>query len=329
MKENLTMIELPIHDYYPQASQLVYGCMGLGGGWNDAAVQEQDVKQAQQVIETCLENKINVFDLADIYTFGKAEEVLGKVLNATPSLRNKMILQTKVGIKLTPTHEVKQYDLSPEWISLALNNSLKRLQSENVDILFLHRPDPLMDLDDTAEALQKLHKQGKFSHLAVSNMHAGQIAWMQSAIEIPIIANQLQMSLQHADFVEESITTNMKAGCNSGFPRGTLEFCEQQNMQLQAWSPLAQGIYTGNPSAEPSPAELATTKLIGQLANRYSSNPNAILLAWLLKHPVNIQPVIGTTNLKRIAECAKAHKVSLSRDDWYMLFEAARGQEVP
>lgn len=323
------MIELPIHDYYPQASQLVYGCMGLGGGWNDAAVQEQDVKQAQQVIETCLENKINVFDLADIYTFGKAEEVLGKVLNATPSLRNKMILQTKVGIKLTPTHEVKQYDLSPEWISLALNNSLKRLQSENVDILFLHRPDPLMDLDDTAEALQKLHKQGKFSHLAVSNMHAGQIAWMQSAIEIPIIANQLQMSLQHADFVEESITTNMKAGCNSGFPRGTLEFCEQQNMQLQAWSPLAQGIYTGNPSAEPSPAELATTKLIGQLANRYSSNPNAILLAWLLKHPVNIQPVIGTTNLKRIAECAKAHKVSLSRDDWYMLFEAARGQEVP
>ena len=323
------MTEIPIHDYYPQASQLVYGCMGLGGGWSDAPVADKDIQQAHQVIETCLENKINVFDLADIYTFGKAEEVFGHVLKASPSLRKKMVLQTKVVIKLTPTHEVKQYDLSPEWITSALHGSLKRLQSDNVDILFLHRPDPLMDLDDTADALEKLHKQGKFSHLAVSNMHAGQIAWLQSAISVPIIANQLQMSLQHADFVEESITTNMKEGCRSGFPRGTLEFCEQQNMQLQAWSPLAQGIYTGNPSSQPTAAELATSKLIGQLANRYSSNVNAVLLAWLLKHPVNIQPVVGTTNISRIKDCAQAVKLNLSRDDWYLLFETARGKEIP
>jgi predicted oxidoreductase len=323
------MTEIPIHDYYPHASQLVYGCMGLGGGWNDTPAQEKDVKQAQQIIETCLENKINTFDLADIYTFGKAEEVFGQVLKATPSLRENILLQTKVGIKLTPTHEVKQYDLSPEWITSALNSSLRRLNSENVDILFLHRPDPLMDLDDSAVALEKLHKQGKFSHLAVSNMHAGQIAWLQSAISFPIIANQLQMSLQHADFVEESITTNMKDGCNSGFPRGTMEFCEQQNIQLQAWSPLAQGIFTGNPRHKPTLTELATTKLLTQLGNRYSSNPNAILLAWLLKHPVNIQPVIGTTNVKRIVECTQASKVNLSREDWYLLLQTARGQEVP
>jgi predicted oxidoreductase len=322
------MTEIPIHDYYPQASQIVYGCMGLGG-WNNNLVAEQDVAQTQKIIETCLENKINVFDLADVYTNGKAEEVFGQVLKSKPSLRKNIVLQTKVGVKLSPVHEVNQYDLSPQWITTALNNSLKRLQSENVDILFLHRPDPLMDLDDTAEAIEKLHKQGKFSHLAVSNMHAGQIAWLQSAISVPIIANQLQMSLQHADFIEETITTNMKEGCQSGFPRGTLEFCEQQNMQLQAWAPLAKGIYTGNPSENPSAEELATTKLISQLANRYSSNPSAILLAWLLKHPVNIQPVIGTTNLSRIAECTKASKVELSRDDWYLLFETARGQKVP
>lgn len=323
------MNELPIHDYYPQASQLVYGCMGLGGAWDNAPCEEHDVRKAREVIETCLENKINVFDLADIYTFGKAEEVFGKVLKETPSLRKSMVLQTKIGIKLRPTHAVKQYDLSPEWIKTALNNSLKRLQSESVDILFLHRPDPLMDLDDTADALQKLHKQGKFAHLAVSNMHAGQIAWLQSAISVPIIANQLQMSLQHADFVEESITTNMKEGCNSGFPRGTLEFCEQQNMQLQAWSSLAKGIYTGKPSASPSASEMAATKLVEQLANRYSCAPSAILLAWLLKHPINIQPVFGTSNLSRIIECAHAPKVNLTRDDWYLLFETARGQEVP
>jgi predicted oxidoreductase len=323
------MTEIPINDYYPHASQLVYGCMGLGGGWNDTPAKEKDVKQAQQIIETCLENKINTFDLADIYTFGKAEEVFGQVLKATPSLRKNILLQTKVGIKLTPTHEVKQYDLSPEWITSALNSSLQRLNSENVDILFLHRPDPLMDLDDSVVALERLHKQGKFSHLAVSNMHAGQIAWLQSAISFPIIANQLQMSLQHADFVEESITTNMKDGCNSGFPRGTMEFCEQQNIQLQAWSPLAKGLFTGNPRDKPSLTELATTKLLTQLGNRYSSNPNAILLAWLLKHPVNIQPVIGTTNMNRIVECAQASKVNLSREDWYLLLQTARGQEVP
>jgi predicted oxidoreductase len=323
------MTEIPIHDYYPHASQLVYGCMGLGGGWNDTPIQEKDVKQAQHIIETCLENKINTFDLADIYTFGKAEEVFGQVLKATPSLRKNILLQTKVGIKLTPTHGVKQYDLSPEWITSALNSSLQRLNSENVDILFLHRPDPLMDLDDSAVALEKLHKQGKFSHLAVSNMHAGQIAWLQSAISFPIIANQLQMSLQHADFVEESITTNMKDACNSGFPRGTMEFCEQQNIQLQAWSPLAKGIFTGNPRHEPTLTELATAKLLTQLSNRYSSNPNAILLAWLLKHPVNIQPVIGTSDVKRIVECAQASKVNLSREDWYLLLQTARGQDIP
>ncbi|MDT0629993.1 aldo/keto reductase [Alteromonas sp. W364] len=323
------MTELPIHDYYPQASQLVYGCMNLGGGWNNNSVSDSDIKEATAIVETCLAHKINVFDLADIYTFGKSEEVFGQVLKSMPSLRKQMILQTKVGIKLTPTHEVKQYDLSPEWITKALNNSLKRLQSENVDILFLHRPDPLMDLDDTAEALNKLHKQGKFSHLAVSNMHAAQIAWLQSATTVPIIANQLQMSLEHADFVEETITTNMKEGCSSGFPRGTLEFCEQQNMQLQAWGSLAQGKYSGNSSDSPTEAELATSKLVSQLANRYSSNANAIVLAWLMKHPVNIQPVIGTTNTDRIIECTKAGKVNLSREDWYLLFEKARGHEIP
>ena len=323
------MTELPIHDYYPQASQLIYGCMHMGGGWNNNPVSDSDVHAAQEIIETCLANKINTFDLADIYTYGKAEEAFGKVLKNSPSLRKQMVLQTKVGIKLTPEHEVKQYDLSPEWVTKAVNNSLKRLQSENVDILFLHRPDPLMDLDDTAEALTKLHKQGKFTHLAVSNMHAAQIAWLQSAISVPFVANQLQMSLEHADFVEETITTNMKEGCDSGFPRGTLEFCEQQNMQIQAWSALALGKYSGNLGENPTEADIATSKLVGQLANRYSSNANAVVLAWLMKHPLNIQPVVGSTNVKRIIECAKAPKLELSRDDWYLLFEKARGNEVP
>ncbi|GBL05019.1 aldo/keto reductase family oxidoreductase [Glaciecola sp. KUL10] len=323
------MSDLAINEYFPESSQLVYGCMGLGGGWNPNGYEAKDVKQAQEIIETCLAKGINTFDLADIYTFGKAESVVGEVLKQQPSLRNKMIIQSKVGIKLTPTHDVKSYDLSPVWIKSALEASLKRLQVEQLDVLFLHRPDPLMDLDDTAEMLTNLQKQGKFKHLAVSNMHAAQIAWIQSAIDFPIIANQIEMSLAHADFVEESITTNMKEGCNSGFPRGTLEFCEQQSVQLQAWGCLAQGMYSGNLPDNPSQAQLATEKLLKQMSNRYSSNPNAILLSWLMKHPIGIQPVIGSTNIDRIIQCTHANKVELSREDWYLLFETARGQEVP
>lgn len=323
------MSDLAINEYFPEASQLVYGCMNLGGGWNQNGYEAKDIKQAQEIIETCLSKGINTFDLADIYTFGKAESVVGEVLKQQPSLRSKMIIQSKVGIKLTPTHEVKSYDLSPEWIKSALESSLKRLQVEQLDILFLHRPDPLMDLDDSAEMLTKLHKQGKFKYLAVSNMHAAQIAWIQSALEFPIVANQIEMSLAHADFVEETITTNMKEGCKSGFPRGTLEFCEQQNIQLQAWGCLAQGKYSGNLPANASEAQIATEKLVKQMSNRYSSNPNAILLAWLMKHPIGIQPVIGSTNIDRIIQCTQANKVTLSRDDWYRLFESARGHEVP
>jgi len=323
------MSDLPLHEHFPDASDIVYGCMGLGGGWNQNPATAQDVKQAEEIIDVCLSKGINTFDLADIYTFGKAEEVFGKALKNNSTLKDKIVIQSKVGIKLPPVHDVKQYDLSPAWIKSALEGSLKRLGLEQLDVLFLHRPDPLMDLDDTAAALSNLHKQGKFKHLAVSNMHAGQIAWIQSAIDFPIIANQLELSLAHSDFVEETITTNMKLGCSSGFPRGTLEFCEQQSIQIQAWGSLAQGMYSGNATSEQTPVQAATTKLVKQLANRYSSNENAVLLAWLMKHPVGIQPVIGTTNIARIAQCAGAGKVSLSREDWYLLFETARGQEVP
>lgn len=323
------MPELALREFFPDTTPLIYGCMGLGGGWNQSVSTAADIKKAQEVIETCLEKGINTFDLADIYSLGKAEGVVGEVLKSSPNLRDKMLIQSKVGIKLGPNVEVKQYDLSASYITKAVEDSLNRLGLEQLDILFLHRPDPLMDLDETAAALTKMRSQGKFKHLAVSNMHAGQIAWIQSALDFPIVANQLELSLAHADFVEEGITANMKESCQSGFPRGTLEYCEQQSVQIQAWGALAQGSYTGNTPDNPSEAQLATIKLVKQLATRYSTNANAIVLAWLMKHPVGIQPVLGSTNIERIIECSQAPKIELSRDDWYLLFEASRGQEVP
>ncbi|MFT4652443.1 MAG: putative oxidoreductase [Kangiellaceae bacterium] len=325
-------MKLPINDYYPEASRLILGCMNLGGGWNDNPVAGKDIDQAFDLVTKALEIGINVIDLADIYTFGKAEKTIGELFKRERSLRHHLILQSKVGVKLTPSFDICHYDLSGDWITETVNASIKRLHDNNLDILFLHRPDPLMQLEETANALMKLHEQGKFEYLAVSNMHAGQIAYLQSAIEVPIIANQLEMSLASYDFVEDAITVNMPINAHNGFPRGTLEYCQQAGVQLQAWGPMAQGRFgqdqaSGNTNA--TPATKATATIVQQLANEYGVDTNAIVLAWLMRHPANIQPVLGTTNCDRLASAQKAIDIQLSREHWYSLFESIRGQRVP
>lgn len=319
---------LPIHQYFPDASRLILGTMHLGGGWNTNPVSGQDIDQAFDLVSKALECGINVIDLADIYTFGKSEKTIGELFKRERSLRHHLILQSKVGIKLKPSFTVKQYDLSGDWITESVNASIKRLHDNNLDILFLHRPDPLMHLDETAKALMKLHEQGKFEYLAVSNMHAGQMAWLQSAINVPIIANQLEMSLSSADFIEDGITTNMAQNAQNGFPRGTLEYCHQAGVQLQAWGAMAQGLYASN-EEHPNNNVNATRALVAQLANEYAVDANAIVLAWLMQHPSNIQPVLGTSNAERLAKVSKSVDITLSREQWYLLFETSRGHEIP
>jgi predicted oxidoreductase len=319
---------LPINHYFPDASRLILGCMNLGGGWNDKPLQSKDINQALNIVSAALELGVNVIDLADIYTYGKAEQALGELFKRERSLRKHLILQSKVGVKLSPNSDNCQYDLSGDWISESVNASIRRLNDNKLDILFLHRPDPLMQLDETAKALSKLHEQGKFDYLAVSNMHAGQIAFLQSAIEVPIIANQLEMSLAAYDFVEDAITVNMPINANNGFPRGTLEYCQQSGVQIQAWGAMAQGRFA-NELASNSDATNATAKLVQQLATEYSVDSNAIVLAWLMRHPANIQPVLGTTNVERLRGAQKALDIQLSREHWYALFETIRGQRIP
>lgn len=319
---------LPIQQYIPEASRLVLGCMNLGGGWNSNPVSGTDIDQAFDIVSKGLELGINVLDLADIYTLGKAEKTIGELFKRERSLRHHLIIQSKVGIKLTPTFDICHYDLSGDWVTKSVNDSIKRLHDNNLDVLFLHRPDPLMHLDETANALLKLYEQGKFEYLAVSNMHAGQIAYLQSAIQVPIIANQLEMSLSSYDFVEEGITTNTATNSQNGFPRGTIEYCQQAGIQLQAWGSISQGRFAAEEPSECANTE-ATRVLVQKLAKEYSVDANAIVLAWLLRHPANIQPVIGTTNAKRLTGAEKALKIELTREQWYSLFQSIRGQRVP
>ena len=321
-------MKLPIHHYYPHASRMILGTMNLGGGWNSNSVTNKDINQAYDLVTKALELGTNVIDLADIYTYGKAETTIGELLKKERALRHHVILQSKVGIRIPPSVDVCHYDLSGQWITQAVNESIKRLQDNTLDILFLHRPDPLMQLHDTANALLKLHEQGKFEYLAVSNMHAGQVAYLQSALNVPIIANQLEMSLASYDFVEDAITVNMPINANSGFPRGTMEYCQQAGIQLQAWGAMAQGRFAGNCVANDKNIETSSA-LVAKLAQEYNVDTSAIVLAWLMRHPANIQPVLGTTNVKRLANAHEALNIQLSQQQWYHLLEAIRGQSVP
>lgn len=313
--------------YFPHASRLIYGCMGLGGGWNNQPATSQDVQQAHNIIEQALALNINVFDHADIYTFGKAELVFGKVLKENPSLRDSLILQSKCAIRFEDDAGPKRYDFSARWIEQSVEGILQRLNIEQLDILLLHRPDPLMELEEVANILTTLQQQGKIKHVGVSNMHGHQIAYLQSALATPIIANQLEMSLAFRDWIEDGITTNSLANRQLGYTPGTLEHCMQNNIQLQAWGSLAQGRYTG--AKAQNEVDAATANLVYKLAGDYETTPEAIVLAWLMRHPANIQPVLGSTNIERIKSCEKAMQVKLSREHWYLLLETARGHEIP
>ena len=316
-----------LEDYFADASRLVYGCMGLGGDWDSSPVTAAHIKQAEDVIETALDNGITVFDHADIYTLGKAEQAFGQVLKNTPSLRDKMILQSKCAIRFADDAGPKHYDFSAAWITGSVEDILQRLDIEQLDVLLLHRPDPLMELDEVATAISDLQASGKIKHLGVSNMHGHQINYLQSALGTPVVANQLEMSLAFRDWLEDGITTNSAHNRQMGYAPGTLEYCMMNNVQLQAWGSLAQGKFTGGKAEFEE--DVATAALVSELAAEYGVSAEAIVLGWLMRHPANIQPVIGTTSLTRIRNCDQANSVNLSREHWYALLESARGSDVP
>ena len=249
------------------------------------------------------------------------------MLKDAPSLKEKMILQSKCAIRFEDEAGPKRYDFSAKWITESVDGILSRLGIEQLDILLLHRPDPLIELSEVAQTIHDLQASGKIKHLGVSNMHGHQIAFLQSALDTPIVANQLEMSLAFRDWVEDGITTNSAHNRNMGYAPGTIEHCMLNKVQLQAWGSLAQGRYTGG-NAE-FEEDVATAALVTKLAAEYGVSPEAIVLGWLMRHPAGIQPVIGTTNLQRIRQCTEATNVTLSREHWYALLESARGSDVP
>ncbi|TDL56113.1 aldo/keto reductase [Paenibacillus dendritiformis] len=323
------MNKIPIQQRGLAASRLVLGCMGLGGGWNDEPITEQHLAAAHAAVEAALEAGINMFDHADIYTRGKAEEVFGQVLKERPEWRERIVLQSKCGIRFADNGIPGRYDFSKEHILRSVDGSLKRLGIEYLDILLFHRPDPLMEPEEVAEAMSALKSAGKVRAFGVSNMSAGQIRLLQAYSKEPFIVNQLEMSLAKIGWLDQGVHVNQNAAKEDIFPEGTLEYCRLENIQIQAWGPLAQGVFSGRDLSDQPASIRETAELVQAMANEKGTTREAIILAWLMRHPAGIQPVIGTANPERIRACGEAVNLTLTREEWYTLYVSSRGRALP
>ena len=305
--------------------------MGLGGSWSSEPHSSMHVDEAAAAVAAALEAGITLFDHADIYRGGKSEAVFGEVLANTPGLRERIRLQTKCGIRLNEQGLETHYDLSRVAIVERVNESLARLRTDYVDVLMLHRPDPLMDPAEVASAVGQLMAEGKVRALGVSNMSGAQIEVLQDRLETPVVANQLEMSLLKRAWLESTVLVNHAEGADYIFPHGTVEHCVRHGITLQAYGALARGLYTGAPAATPTDAEEATAALVAKLAAEKNTTGESVLLGWLMKHPAGIAPVIGTANPERIRACAGAADVAaaMTRAEWYRLWVTARGSNIP
>lgn len=311
-------------------SRLVLGCMGFGGDWDSREIGNEEIAEAERGLDAALESGITMFDHADIYKRGKAESVFGKCLKNRPGLREKIIIQSKCGIRFTDSEIPGRYDFSKNHIIGAVDGILERLGTDYLDILLLHRPDPLMEPEEVAEAFNSLLKAGKVKHFGVSNMNAAQMKLLQAYIGSPLVVNQMEMSLKKIDWLDQGVHVNQAAGLETQFSEGLIEHCMLETIQLQAWAPLAKGIFTGKGEFA-SAAEKETAELVAKMAEEKETTKEAIVLAWLMRHPANIQPVIGTTNPERILNCQDAPRQAslMTREEWYTLYISSRGKRLP
>lgn len=287
------------------------GCMRI--------VELENADAVKSWVDTALENGINFFDHADIYGKGRCEELFGKVL--TPSLREKIILQSKCSIRPGIA-----FDFSKEHILNSVDGILKRLNTEYLDVLLLHRPDALMEPEEVADAFRILKENGKVRHFGVSNQTPMQMELLSKYCDEPLLINQLQLSIAHCPMINSGINANMYNDSGINRDGGVLEYCRLKDITIQAWSPfqygMFEGVFLGNEKFE----EL--NKVIDNLAEKYNVTNSAIAVAWILRHPAGIQTIVGTTNKDRIAQISKASEIRLTREEWYALYMAA-GNKLP
>jgi len=293
------------------ASEIALGCMRIA---------DMSVKDVSKLITAAIEEGINFFDHADIYGGGKSEEVFGKALKEMIGVREKIFIQTKCGIR------DGYYDFSKEHILEAVDGSLKRLKTDYIDVLLLHRPDALVEPEKVAEAFSILHASGKVRNFGVSNHNSMQIELLSQYLNQRLIVNQLQLSVTNTGMIDVGLNVNMQIDKSIDRDGSVLDYCRLNGITIQAWSPFQYGFFEGifldNPKFKTLNDEM------DKIAKAYDVPKDAIPIAWILRHPAKIQPIVGTTNVKRLKEICQASNITLTRKEWYDLYKAA-GNKLP
>lgn len=316
-------------------SSLIYGCMALGGSWDDSAPTPAQYDAAHTAVRAAYDAGFTVFDHADIYAHGKSEAVFGRILAEDPELCEGITLQTKCGIRLPgntgPAGSPVHYRLDRDTVRASLEGSLQRLRVDSVERLILHRPDPLTPMGETAQVLDELRAEGLINSVGLSNVTLRHVAAFQQLLATPLSAVQLQMSLAHRDFVEAQVLANQTEGTAYHFPEGLITHCKADEIELQAWGAMAGGSYSRDAASGEDATIAATRGVVARLAERLDVPREAVVVGWLLRHPYDIHPVVGTMNPERIAACAQASRAAagMTHEDWYELWTAARGHSLP
>ena len=299
MKQRLLGGRLP-------ASAVAMGCMRL-----DGAQESPD-----RVIGTALELGIDCFDHADIYGGGRCEEIFGEWMAAHPAVRDRIVIQTKCAIRRGC------YDFSKEHILTSVEGSLRRLRTDCVDVLLLHRPDTLMEPEEVAKAFDELEWSGKVRFFGVSNHNPMQIELLKTAVRQPILVNQLQFSVPECGLVTSGLNVNMKNDESVMHDDSALEYHRIKGITIQAWSPFQGGFFKG-PFVGDREKYPALNDKLDELANKYGVTPLGIAAAWILRHPAKMQVISGSVNPDRMRQIAAGADVELTREDWYAVYLAA------
>jgi predicted oxidoreductase len=297
MKLGTSELEVPV---------VAIGCM---------RINSLEKNEAETFVQTALEEGANFFDHADIYGGGACEEIFAEAIHMNAEVREKIILQSKCGIRKG------MFDFSKEHILHSVDGILKRLNTEYLDVLLLHRPDALVEPEEVAEAFDILENSGKVRHFGVSNQKPLQIQLLQKYVKQPLVANQLQLSITNANMISNGINVNMENDSAIDRDGSVLDFCRLNDITIQPWSPFQYGFFEGVFLGNDKFPEL--NQKIDEIAAKYGVSNTTIAIAWLLRHPAKMQPVIGTMNVDRLEDCCRASEIHLTREEWYSIYRGA------
>ncbi|MDD3413495.1 MAG: aldo/keto reductase [Lachnospiraceae bacterium] len=294
-----------------QVPNIAVGCM---------RINSIDPQKAEAFVQKSLELGANFFDHADIYGGGECERIFADAIHMSPQVRENIILQSKCGIR------PGMFDFSKEHILTSVDGILKRLKTDYLDVLLLHRPDALVEPEEVAAAFDELETSGKVRHFGVSNQKPMQIMLLQKFVKQPIIANQLQLSITNATMIGNGLEVNMLTDNAIDRDGSILDYCRVHDITIQPWSPFQYGFFEGVFLDNNKFPEL--NKTVNQIAEKYHVTNTTIAIAWLLRHPANMQPVIGTMNQNRLEEICKASDIYLTKEEWYQIY-ISTGNKLP